>query len=165
MEMTLDRYINEILPSWEYVILANSPSDEYNDRVIWPWFRNIAPVKAKLYGMEGWQRLGARGLVVELTGCYYRWKHLMEVKSDSEYWEAPYIDCLRDAFGYAVMTGIIKYGTPDEAQPHEALIRHVNGMKAADYNERLIFEVWEGGIESMVFWDAIRMAYAMFKEG
>lgn len=160
-DLTLDRYINGLLPAWEFICLKDCPSD-YADQVVWPWFNQIAPVKAKEYGIECWQRLGVRALVVDTNACFYRWKRLRALRIHPE--SDVYLNALRDCFGYSVMIGVLQYGEPQGDAESILKYQWSQHVTADFYNDQLVDEVWWQGITSMAFVYAMRMSYAMFKE-
>lgn len=163
-DMTLEQYTQELLPAWEYLMLRDAPTD-FAAEIVWPWFNDIAPVKAEKYGMEAWLTLGVKALVVETNGGFYRWKRMVEVGVPHE--DEDYLDTIRDTFGYSIMMGVLQYGRPIDIQWSGASMfydRHPT-TKAKDYNDQLIGEVWYQGIDSMAFWNAFRMSVKMFREG
>lgn len=163
MQLTLEEYTQELLPAWEYAMLRDADA-EFADRIAWPWFSEIAPVKAEKYGMEAWLRLGVRALVVETNGGYFRWKRMLQIMTPAE--DEDYLDTIRDVFGYSIMMGVLQHKVPEGlGLKYQNLFSDPNPRTASQYNEALIDEVWDNGIESMAFWYAFRMSVKMQKEG
>jgi hypothetical protein len=164
LQFTLEQYITEYLPAWEYLMLRDAPTD-FAAEVVWPWFNDIAPVKAEKYGMEAWLTLGVKALVVETNGGFFRWKRMVQIGVEHE--DEEYLDTVRDTFGYSIMMGVLQYGVPkDIGWSGTSMFYDRHPAKTAqDFNDQLIGEVWYQGIESMAFWNAFRMSAKMWKEG
>lgn len=163
MALTLERYTKQVLPAWEFAMLRDCPAP-FADQIVWPWFNDIAPVKAEKYGMEAWLTLGVRALVVETNGGFFRWKRMMEIDIDRE--DENYLDTIRDVFGYSIMMGVLLYDLPASFDSFNGDLYERWPMRNARwYNDTLINEVWKYGIETNAFWWAFRMSQCMFKEG
>lgn len=85
----LDRNAIEVLP------------ESYYDNIAHHWFTNIGPAKTEEYGVTAWQRLGARGIAGQLSGCYYRWARMIYRGMDAS--DPRMFNAVVDAFGYSML--------------------------------------------------------------
>jgi hypothetical protein len=155
--MTLQEYLGKVA-QWRKVKFGYRENAEhyrkinyeFEDFITGYWFSDIAPVKAEEYGIECWERLGARALVVDINACFYRWKRLMELgryKSDAM------LNVLRDTFGYAVILAICLGQEPPS-------MMYFGLEQPKVINDRLIERCWEQGGDPSP-WDGFQMAYNM----
>lgn len=95
IKLTLDEYIERVITHCRQ-FEADPP---WFVAVVQPWLMDVAPVKTQEYGIDCWKRLGSRGLMVDISACYYRWEQLREKGTDG-----PSLDnALVDLFGYSAM--------------------------------------------------------------
>jgi hypothetical protein len=98
--MTLEEYL-EHLDALNLWCKENMPAHYYSG-ICDPWFTRIAPIKARQYGTECWERLGEKGLIVDLSACWYRVRNLPEEPKTADdqlaLWNA-----LIDIFGYSMI--------------------------------------------------------------
>jgi hypothetical protein len=127
---TLSDYV-ELLPKWEHATERVMPEPFLED-VSRHWFWNIAAQKAWEYGIECWLRLGAKGLIADVSACHYRWRGLMDYRHDNR-------DVLYDSFGYSVMLSILLEKTVYDMH-WEQVLRIV---KPAEDNEEIINLGWD----------------------
>lgn len=75
--------------------------EAFYDAVADHWFHVVAPDKTEEYGVTAWQRLGARGIAAQLSGCYYRWERMFIRGLTIS--NPPMYNAVLDAFGYAIL--------------------------------------------------------------
>lgn len=107
------------------------PNDWYL-RVCEHWFENIAPNRARQYGLECWERLGAKALIADLSACFYRCKN------------DPHPDLMENAvvdhFGYSIIFWVcLEQQLGVEIMPD--LLQQ--GYQAEQFNEALIARAWD----------------------
>lgn len=137
-----------------YIVLP----DAYNDTIAAHWFENIGPAKTEEYGVTAWQRLGARGITAQLSGCYYRWVRLVS----KGYWldQPPMFNAVVDAFGYSMLLhaclGVHPIYNSDKVLPrvdHELILDRLwwppNDSQLATgamgtVSLRMAYQMWKG---------------------
>lgn len=84
------------LSIWKEAIDQEVPDPFFKTSITDVWFRDIAPNRAKEYGVVCFQRFGPKGVVAQLLNCGCR---LQTGLADP-------MDTMRDMFGYSIMLGV-----------------------------------------------------------
>lgn len=136
--MILERYLQMIQGHSQQLQNVNP---HWGEEIIEPWLE-IAPVKAKEYGIECWERLGSRALMVDISACYYRWKQLS--RNGQEFDTSPEMaNALVDIYGYSTMYCIC---LSDERHlpPYFHQTFSEPRPSAHELNNWMIEHIWEG---------------------
>ena len=96
------RYLEE-LSVWKEALDYKNEDPFFKTSITDVWFRDIAPDRAKEYGVICFQRFGPKGVVAQLLNCGCR---LQTGLSDP-------IDTMRDMFGYSIMLGVVLRQLPN----------------------------------------------------
>lgn len=114
----LDLQCKEILPEAFYDVIA------------YHWFENIGKAKTEEYGVTAWQRLGARGIAGQLSGCFYRWTRM--IYNGLTVANPPMFNAVVDTFGYSMLLHCVAKAHPiylgESVLPrvdHETLLDHL----------------------------------------
>lgn len=155
--MTFEEYRVELI-AFENAIVATCPDEGYKD-LAKLWLQHIAIDRAKLYGVDFWQRFGARGVFPQLLNCWYRYRHLHLQRDDPE----AYKDTMVDTFGFCVLYALsmkvdayqIAWGTMWFPDP-----------KVIPFQEHLISHCWDQGKYDLhSAREAFRLAYSEYRLG
>jgi len=131
--MTLDEYLERI--AWHSESMRVHGPWFYE--VVQPWIEVVAPVKTVEYGIECWQRLGSRGLLVDINACYYRWLRQRNME-----WTGPALDnALVDLYGYSAMYCVCLAAERNMVPMRTNL--PLGGQEPWQLNEWLIEHVWD----------------------
>lgn len=139
--MNLVQYL-EAITAHSYVF---QDEGRWYDEIVKPWITDIAPVKTYEYGIECWQRLGSRGLLVDINACYYRWDMLRIHDQNGQ----SLTNALIDLYGYSAMFCVCL------ADEHHMRPLHFYDSKAfrlvppSRLNDWLIEHLWENEYTSM----------------
>jgi len=101
---TLSYYLNQ-LALWHADVDAFCDDVDFVQIIVDPWFKTIAPDRARAYGFRGFEELGPKGVFAQIANCYYRYDTLIS----NGHGLANMGDTLRDAFGYAIIMGIVSH--------------------------------------------------------
>lgn len=133
---SLDAYLYEIrVRQVEY--RKHYPLNFWVD-VAEPWFTRIGPPKARQYGFEAFLKFGPKAHIVDICGCYYRWKNM--AKAGVRLYDHDMMNALRDGFGYGVILSVMTGHLPD----WESLLEPP--LAAAADIDQLVFLFWEGDL-------------------
>lgn len=154
--LTLERLLEEV-DLWHGEFTASYPDQGFINTIANPWFEDIAPDRARAYGVMGLNELGEKGVVAQLFNCYLRWK----TAEDGEDWWGIHWDNFRDAFGYAVLMAVVNGVSPLEAQgwPWE---RWAESSPMFQY-EVLKKEAWLSSRYGTVAEDSFKLALGMYE--
>jgi hypothetical protein len=96
------QYLSE-LKMWKEALDDNSPDPFFTTSISDVWFNDIAPSRAKEYGVVCFQRFGPKGVVAQLLNCGCRLQIGL----------ADPMDTMRDMLGYSVMLGVVLRQLPN----------------------------------------------------
>lgn len=155
--MNLGDYLDQLEAKHRKLIVPQHQAG-FRRNVVDHWFKNIAPVKAMEYGIECWERLGPKGLVADISACYYRWKNNPTPDALD--------NALVDGFGYAVILWIcVEQSARREITPR--LLPPDPSVSPPGLNEYIIKEAWEKKSPDSwptVITAALTMSYLMYME-
>ena len=129
----------------EYLIKVWSHCNQFKEEggwyrhVVQPWAVEIAPVKAEEYGIECWKRLGSRGLMVDISACFYRWQRYMITETNGD----GLTNALVDLFGYSAIYCICTGAEHHMPSGHYPQVNQFAGRSSWALNEWMIEHVWE----------------------
>jgi hypothetical protein len=138
--VTIEEYLTRV---WSHCNQFKEEGHWYRE-VVEPWAVGIAPVKAEEYGIECWKRLGSRGLMVDISACYYRWQQLMTNGKDGENLD----NALVDMFGYSAIYCICLAHEHHMPTGHYPQINQFAHRSAWSLNEWLIEHVWDHPVQN-----------------
>lgn len=130
--------------------------EAYYDQIAHHWFKNIGPDKTMEYGVTAWQRLGAKGVAGQLSGCFYRWTRM--IYRGLTISDPPMFNAVVDAFGYSMLlhctipTTLIRY----QSQPVLPRIDHEIMLDRLWYGEPELDGIGNMGVITL------RMAFRMW---
>lgn len=149
IQLTVDEYLDRLFAHCRQ--FEGEP--DWFGAVVQPWLTEIAPVKTHEYGIDCWKRLGSRGLMVDISACYYRWAQLQKANLNGQsLWNA-----LVDLFGYSAMYCVC---VAAERQMPPFIYLRTRGyehLSPQQLNEWLIEHVWETTYENRRVQSASRM--------
>lgn len=149
--LTIEQY-SEILKQWQIRSRIYLPL-QYQVEVSEVWFDKVAPIKTEQYGIECWQRLGAKGLIADISACHYRWKNMLYNKQNFNH------DVLVDSFGYSVMYNVV-LGSDQDKFPWVIVSQYTS---PEEDNEMIIHLAWERDSYYFTGERAMRMAYNQWR--
>lgn len=133
--MKLDEYLERI--AWHSQALSGQ--GPWYQAVVKPWIENVAPHKTVEYGIECWQRLGSKGLIVDINACFYRWQRQRSME-----WAGPALDnALVDLYGYSAMYCVCL--AAERNMPPMPIFRNgsFDSNEPWELNEWLIQHIWD----------------------
>jgi hypothetical protein len=130
-----DQYLERI--AWHSEMLHGQ--GEWYDRVVRVWASEVAPAKAKEYGIECWKRLGSKGLVVDINACFYRW---LQLRSDDAHSTTTTDNALIDLYGYTAMYCVC-LSAEQHVGPMQYFSTTFSSFEPWRLNEWLIEHLWE----------------------
>lgn len=158
--MKLEEYL-KTLEHWQGETMLHLPMI-FMQEIGLHWFQYIAPFKAEQYGTECWERLGPKGLIVDVSACHYRWRRIKRasrIRKDGSYQPGQLIpDVLHDQFGYAIMLAVALQVKPTEIDWEIVEI----DQDPRQVNEYIIRMGWDRDDYRIVPELAIRMAVKEF---
>ena len=141
--------------------MATPGEEAFHRQVVDHWRHAVAPEKHADYGIECWERLGAKALVADVSAVFYRYKQLY-----GRYIHDPALsNAIVDAFGYAVIFTVI---VMDQSQLTQVDLEDIYGeeLYAEEIlltNELIIRQSWDNDRYVQSVGPVMRQARNMFK--
>jgi len=151
--MERDEYLDE-LGAFSRSITDTCPDSLFVTVIARHWLQDVAPARARDYGMEFWQRFGAVGVFYQLLNCWYRWRHTMTKR-----------DTIVDTFGYAVLFALSLEQHASDINWRSVWLPATQ-PEIVEWQEYMIMEVLDVGMQyepqPSHAWIALRIAYAQW---